>query len=194
MSSPSSPSLNEELWQHPSVRITWCNQNISDKCMSEEEPSSASDVNPCSDAITRKELSSQCQHRFFSKWKTFMDLIAPLTSVQKTLFLPTWSEDVQGPTILWLYWDPFLSLHLSFALSFIYGLSVSIFSLNPAIALPPLFVPVMKNPELTPSPQSLALFFSLLPSCNEGWIQQVTFQFFSDLIGNVALQTDMLKC
>lgn len=36
---------------------------------------------------------------------------------------------------------------------------------------------------------SLPLFFSLLPSRNEGWIQQLTLQLFSNPIRNVALQT-----
>lgn len=56
-------------------------------------------------------------------------------------------------------------------------------------------VRVMRKPWMNPTALRAFLLFSLLPPpCDEGWIQQVTFQLFCDLIHDVALQTDVLNC
>ncbi|KAM7396164.1 hypothetical protein PAMP_019226 [Pampus punctatissimus] len=61
--------------------------------------------------------------------------------------------------------DPFLSLSLSFAMSFIYGFSVFIYShIQPAVAPPHLCVRVMRKPCINPLPP-LRAFPSFSLSC-----------------------------
>ncbi|KAI9523145.1 hypothetical protein NQZ68_030189 [Dissostichus eleginoides] len=57
---------------------------------------------------------------------------------------------------------------------------------SPADALPPLLV--CREEDL-----SLPICFSLLRLYHESWIPQLTFQFFSKLICEVALKADVLN-
>lgn len=82
---------------------------------------------------------------------------------------------MQGPTILW-HKGPF-SLSLLFALCFTYGLSFFIFSWNPVLQPLPSHLSPEENLNRPPSPQSFTRIFSLPPSHDEGWTQQLTFQF-----------------
>lgn len=91
----------------------------------------------------------------FSKLAIFMSLIAPLTSVTdvpRTLFLRTWSEDMQGPSIVTILGATPTSVHLCHE----------------------------ETRNQPPPSESFSSLPALITG--NGWTQQLTFQFSSDRI------------
>lgn len=119
-----------------------------------------------------------------------------VNNVSKTLFLLTWSEDTQGPAILW-HKGPFsLCVFIFCPASHIWCLSfhTQSKSSSSAVAFPPLYVRVTRMTWIDPLPSDPSPLSFSPGLLDEGWIQQLTFQSVSSLIHDVALQTDTLNC